>query len=149
MQFYEVATLNEEIDRSLWEERMLVALAFVFGVFAVALAAIGIYGILANFVTTRRREIGLRMALGAAPSHVGWLLAKRIAPTLAAGLAGGAALSFAAGTWVRSLLYGVGKFDLRSIGVALVAVLVVTIASTAAPTLRAIRVDPASTLRQE
>ena len=146
---YEVATLTEEIDRSLWQERLLVALASCFGAFAVMLSAIGLYGILAYFVASRRREIGLRLALGAAPRHVSRLLARQLIPTLVIGLAGGAALSLAAGTWVRGVLYGVDGFDARSVITALAAVLVVGIASAAAPALRAIRVDPASTLRQD
>ncbi len=146
---YEVATLTEEIDRSLWQERLLVALASCFGAFAIVLSAIGLYGILAYFVASRRREIGLRMALGAAPADVGWLLARQLIPTLIAGLAGGAALSLAAGTWVRGVLYDVDGFDARSMVTALMAVLTVAIASAASPALRAVRVDPASTLRQE
>ncbi len=146
---YEVATLTEEIDRSLWQERLLVALASCFGAFAVMLSAIGLYGILAYFVASRRREIGLRMALGAEPVHVGRLLARQLMPTLIVGLAGGAALSLAAGTWVRGVLYDVSGFDARSIVTALVTVLAVAIASAASPALRAVRVDPASTLRQE
>jgi predicted permease len=146
---YEVATLTEEIDRSLWQERLLVALASCFGTFAIVLSAMGLYGILAYFVASRRREIGLRMALGAEPVHVGKLLAKQLMPTLIGGLAGGAALSLAAGTWVRGVLYDVGGVDARSVVTALAAVLAVAIVSAATPALRAIRVDPASTLRQE
>jgi hypothetical protein len=63
--FFQVATLSEEVDRSLWQERLLVALTSCFSSFATALMAIGLYGIVAYFVTARRQEIGLRMALGA------------------------------------------------------------------------------------
>jgi ABC-type antimicrobial peptide transport system permease subunit len=149
MPFYQVATLSEEIDRSLWQERLMVALASCFGLFAMTLSAIGLYGILAYFVTGRRREIGLRMALGADSSQVIWLVTKRLVPTMAAGLLGGVMLSFLAVTWVPSLLYGVQPFDPWSMGSAVLVMTAVGIAAAAAPAFRAIQVDPASTLRQE
>ena len=149
MPFYQVATLSEEIDRSLWQERLMVALASCFGVFAMTLSAIGLYGILAYFVTGRRREIGLRMALGAESSDVIRLVTKRLVPPMAAGLLGGVILSFLAVTWIRSLLYGVQPFDPWSMGSAVLVMTAVGIAAAAAPAFRAIRLDPASTLRQE
>lgn len=147
--FYEVSTVKEDIRNSLWEERMLVGLATAFGIFAVALAAIGLYGILAYFVTARRREIGLRIAVGARTSHICGLLGRQLAAVVAIGLVGGAALSYAAGAWVKSLLYEVGQSDPWSIGGALVIVFVVVVMASALPMWRALRLDPASTLRQE
>jgi len=147
--FYQVATLSEEIDRSLWQERMLVALASCFGVFAMTLSAIGLYGILAYFVTGRRREIGLRIALGAESRHVIWLVIRRVVPVLVVGIFVGALLSMLAGGWVRSLLYGVQPFDAGSTSAALLLLIAVGIGAAAAPAIRAIRVDPASSLRQE
>ena len=112
MPFYQVATVSEEIDRSLWQERLMVALGSWFGLFAMTLSGVGLYGILAYFATGRRREIGLRRALGAESSQVIWLVAKRLVLTMATGLLGGVLLSFVAVTWVRILLYGVQPFDL-------------------------------------
>jgi ABC-type antimicrobial peptide transport system permease subunit len=147
--FYQVATLSEEVDRSLWQERLLVAIASSFSVFAMTLSAIGLYGIMAYFVTGRRREIGLRMALGAPLGHVIWLVSKRMVPTMTAGALAGVALSLLAGTCVRSLLYGVQPFDLWSTSLALLLLIAIGIGAAASPVLRAIRVDPASTLREE
>jgi putative ABC transport system permease protein len=90
----------------------------------------------------------LRMALGAESSDVIRLVTKRLVPTMAAGLLGGVILSFLALTWVRSLLYGVQPFDPWSMSTAVVLMTAVGIAAAAAPTSRAIRVDPASTLRE-
>jgi predicted permease len=149
MPFYQVATVSEEIDRSLWQERLMVALASCFCLFAMALSAIGLYGILAYFVTGRRREIGLRMALGAESSHVIWLVTKRLVPAMAAGLLGGVLLSFVALTWVRSLLYGVQPFDPWSMGSAVLMMTAIGLAAAVAPAVRATRVDPAPTLRQQ
>ncbi len=147
--FYEVGTLDGDIDRSLWRERMLVALGTAFGIFAMMLGAIGLYGILAYFITVRRREIGLRMALGASPVNIGGLLLKQLVPTVGMGLAGGVAMSLATGALARTLFYGVGFADVRSLVSALVVVLLMAFAAMAVPAWRALRLDPASTLREE
>jgi hypothetical protein len=149
VQFYQVATLSEEVDRSLWQERLLVALASSFGVFAMTLSAIGLYGILAYFVSARHREIGLRMALGAESGQVIWLVIQRVIPALAAGILGGAGLSLLASQWIRSILYGVQPFDPWSTSAALLLLIAIGTSAAAAPILRALRTDPASTLRQE
>jgi ABC-type antimicrobial peptide transport system permease subunit len=120
-----------------------------FGAFAAALAGVGIYGILAHFVTGRRREIGVRMALGARAANLVWLVARRVLEPIAGGIAAGAAASFAASTWVRSLLYGIEPSDARSSGVAIALLLITAVAAAAAPVWRALRLDPAATLRQE
>ena len=146
---YQMATLSGEVDRSLWQERLLAALASGFGLFAMALTGLGLYGILNYFVSRRRREIGLRMALGAQPRRVVWLVAKRALPALAGGMVAGAALSWLAGRWVRSLLYGVQPFDTWTATIALALLLALGLAAAAWPAMRAIRVDPASTLREE
>jgi predicted permease len=147
--FYQVATLSDEVDRSLWQERLLVALASSFGVFAMTLSAIGLYGILAYFVSARRREIGLRMALGAESDSVIWMVIRRAIPALGTGIIAGAALSWLASAWIRSLLYGVQPFDPWSSSSALGLLVAIGIGAAAAPALRAVRVDPASVLRQE
>ena len=146
---YETTTLTEEIDRSLWQERMLVAMAGAFGFFAMVLTAIGLYGVLAYFVTVRRREIGLRMALGATPVQVGRFLTRTLAATVGIGFVLGGALAFAASKWAQSLFYGIGPFDALSVGVALGLVAAVTCAASAPPCWRAIRLDPAQSLREE
>jgi predicted permease len=149
MPVYEIATLTDNIDRSLWQERLLVTLASSFAVFAMALAAIGLYGNLAHFVAGRRREIGLRVALGAAPRRVIWLVVQRVVPAIAGGILAGTALSWISGKWLASLLYGVKPFDPKSMITALALLLVAEIVAAAIPVIRAIRLDPASTLRQE
>jgi predicted permease len=149
MPMYQIATLSEEIDRSLWQERSLSALGACFGAFAAALAGVGIYGILAHFVAGRRREIGVRMALGARAANLVWLVARRVLPPVAGGIAAGAVASFAASTWVRSLLYGIEPSDARSSSAAVALLLITAVAAAAAPVWRVLRLDPAATLRQE
>jgi putative ABC transport system permease protein len=89
------------------------------------------------------------MALGAESGHVAWLVVRRVIPALTVGIAGGAGLSLLAGLWVRSLLYGVQPVDPWSGSAALVLLMAVGMGAAAAPALRAIRIDPASTLREE
>jgi predicted permease len=146
---FQVSTLAEEVDRSLWQERLLVLLTSCFGVFALSLSAIGLYGILAYFVTQRQREIGLRLALGATSSHVIRLVVSRVIPTLVLGILAGVALSWWASAWVKSLLYGVNPFDSFASCAALSLLVAIGIAATVTPILRAIRVDPWSSLREE
>jgi hypothetical protein len=146
---YEVGTLSQEVDRSLWQERLLVSLTSCFGIFSLLLSAIGIYGILAYFVARRQREIGIRMALGARPQHVIGLLTVRVIPLLAVGVLAGAVLSAGMSGWVRSVLYGVQPLDFGSDLAALSLLVAIGIGATAVPALRAMRVNPSSTLRQE
>ncbi len=146
---YQVATLSQEIDRSLWQERLLVALTSCFGLFALLLSTIGIYGALAYFVTRQQREIGIRMALGANSRHIIRFVVSRVVLVLVMGIPAGFALSVFANVWVRSFIYGVQPFDPAIIIAAISILIVMAAGSVAMPAFRAIRVDPASTLRQE
>ncbi len=146
---YQVATLSEEVDHSLWQERLLVTLTSCFGAFALSLSAIGLYGILAYFVARRQREIGLRIALGANSRHVTWLVVSRVIPILLSGGLAGAALSWFASAWVRSLLFGVRPFDLSTSGVATLLLIAIGILGAAVPALRAVTLSPAEALRQD
>lgn len=113
------------------------------------LAAVGLYGLFAYFVSRRRQEIGLRMALGADSWQVIRPLAGRLAPMFAIGFVVGAALAWSAGSFVRSLLYEVRWFDLTAEIPALVLLLAIGILGAAVPALRAMRVDPSAALRGE
>ena len=146
---YQVATLSEDIDRSLWQERLLVVLTCCFGVFALALSGIGLYGILAYFVAQREREIGVRMALGAGAGRVVKLVVKQVAPTLVAGAGAGVLFAWLARRWVESVLYEVQPFDGVTTSSVVVLLVVMGLAGTVGPTLRALRLDPASVLRAE
>jgi ABC-type antimicrobial peptide transport system permease subunit len=146
---YQVATLSEEVDRSLWQERLVAALTSCFGAFALLLSTLGLYGILAYFVARRQREIGLRIALGADSRQVIWLVVRRVVPTLAMGVVAGAALSWLVGALVRSLLYGVRPFDPITEVPAILLLITIGIGGVTVPAFRALRVDPSSALRQD
>ena len=146
---YQAGTLSEEVDQSLWQERMLVSLTSCFGAFALLLSAAGLYGMLAYFVARRRREIGLRMALGANARSVIVLVGQRVMPTLATGLSAGAALSWLARSLVSSMLYGVQPFDQWAASVTVLLLAVAAMGAAVLPVLRAVRVDPAVALRED
>jgi ABC-type antimicrobial peptide transport system permease subunit len=114
-----------------------------------AIAAIGLYAILAHYVASRRREIGLRIALGAMGRDVLRLLAQRIAPILLLGLAAGTAAHLVLSRWLASLLYEVSMLDPITVAAAGAALLVMSALAAMAPALHAISVDPANTLRED
>lgn len=149
MPVVEAITMSDEIDRSLWRERLATALTGGFAGVGLAVAAIGLYVILAYYVATRRREIGLRAALGAGRIDVLRLISRRMTAALLLGLLIGACSHIALGRWLTSLLYDVSLFEPPVVGSAVAALLLVSLLAGAVPVLRAFSVDPANTLRQE
>jgi predicted permease len=147
--FIEVHTLAEEVDSSAASERLTATLATLFGLLAATLAAVGIYGLLSYGVAQRRREIGIRMALGARPGDIGELIGRQALAMAAMGVAAGLAAAWQVAPLVRSLLYGVSPTDGISLAAAAVIVLLVSTLATAIPAGRATRVEPASALRDE
>lgn len=141
------------IDASLGDAVALPRLyAMLVGVFAAAallLAALGVYGVMAYAVTQRQREIGVRMALGAAPSGIRRMILRQGATLAAAGLIVGVALSLLLGQLLSKLLFGVTPFDLPTL-IAVPAVLgTVTIVASWIPAGRAMRLNPVSIIRQD
>ena len=118
-------TMGRQIDENLAMERLTAALASSFGLLATLLASVGLYGIISHAVTSRTREIGVRLALGAAPIRVLWLVASDVSLTVVVGLAGGVALALAVTRLIRTQLYGVSNTDPLTFVVAAVLVSVV------------------------
>jgi predicted lysophospholipase L1 biosynthesis ABC-type transport system permease subunit len=147
--FLEVHTLAEEVDRSMAGERITASLASLFGGIAALLVGVGIYGLLAYVVTQRRREIGIRMALGAQSVDVLELIAGQTLAMTAAGIMLGLGAALVAGPGIRSLLYGVSPQDPKSLAAATMFVVVVATLATIFPAIRATRVDPTVALRYE
>ncbi len=142
-------TMDEQLSNSLTRRRFSVTLLVLFGGIAVGLAALGLYGVLAFIVSQRRREIGVRMALGATTRDVivnvlghGLRLA---AVGMAAGLAGAIAIS----RLLASLLFGTSPTDIATYTGAAALLALVAIAASLVPALRASRVDPLTALRDE
>jgi macrolide transport system ATP-binding/permease protein len=144
---FEVITLQEQVDRSTSPQFVAVTLVGVLGGLALLLAAIGLYGVMSYAVSQSTRELGLRMALGATPSHLLRLVMSRGLALTAAGIVGGTAAALASTRLLGYLLYNVSPRDPLSFGSAF---LVITIASLAAcflPAWRATRTDPLQALR--
>ncbi|HXK05254.1 MAG TPA: ABC transporter permease [Verrucomicrobiae bacterium] len=147
--FTEIHTLAQETEASVAPERVTATFAAAFGILAALLAAAGIYGLLAFAVEQRRREIGIRMALGARPSQIGTLLGRQTAVMLAFGVAAGTGAALVLTGSLRALLYGVAPRDPLSMAAAAVLMCAVAAAATVIPARRATRVEPAVALREE
>jgi len=147
--FTEIHTLTEEVEASVAPERLTAVLAACFAVFAALLAAAGIYGVLAFAVELRRREIGIRMALGARPGQIGALLGRQTAVMLVCGIAAGGGATLVLAGSLRAVLYGVPPRDPVSIAAAAALMCLVAAAATLIPARRATRLLPAVALRQD
>jgi putative ABC transport system permease protein len=141
-----LANIRGEKDR---EVKMLTRAAGLLGILALLLAAGGLYGVVSYIVSLRRQEVGIRMALGAeVRSIVGMIVRQALLPTLV-GAAIGAGCAAAAGTLIRSRLYGASPVDPVAFGGATLLMLVVMIVASWIPARHAGRVDPIAVLRQE
>ena len=128
---------------------MMATLGTGFGVLALALAAVGVYGLLAYAVARRTREIGIRMALGAGRGGVIALVLRRAQIPLAIGIAAGLPAAWAGSRFIESMLFGVHATDAAAIGGAIAALLAVAHLAAYLPARRAARVDPLTALRSE
>ena len=142
-------TLDQVKDESLGEDRYTMVLFASFGVVALLLAAVGIYGLMAFAVSQRTNEIGLRLALGASRSHVVWLILKEASLLAAVGLAIGLAGSALVGRTMRTTLYGVGAMDFSVIVSVGVILFVTALFASYLPARRAAMIDPMAALRSE
>ena len=144
---YQVTTLDDLIGRTLARDRFTAVLLAAFAVVSLVLAGVGIYGVFAGDVAQRRKEIGIRVALGAPSAGVVALVMRRAVVRAVAGVALGTVGALLAARAMTSLLYGVGSADPVSfVGVA-VLLLAVAIAATLVPALRAARVSPLVAIR--
>jgi predicted permease len=140
-------SLADQVAGTLVQERLVARLSVFFGVLALVLAALGLYGVTAYAVSRRRAEIGIRMALGAAPASVTRLVLWRVGWLVALGVVAGGAISWWASTYVATLLYGLQPRDpVTFAGAALLLALIGLIAGWL-PARRAARIDPTTILR--
>lgn len=144
-------TFAQHLDAniSLWLVRAGAALFSVFGGLALVLAGVGIYGVKAYAVARRTREIGIRMALGAQPGNVLWMILREGAAMLAAGIAIGLVLAIATGRIVSGMLYQVGALDPIAFTLAPLVLGTATLLACWLPARRATRVNPLTALRTE
>jgi predicted permease len=146
---YAMRTTEEQISNSLSTERLIASLSAVFGFLATLLATIGLYGVMAYTVARRTREIGIRMALGAAQSKVVWMVMKEVLVLVAMGVGVGLPAALALTRLVRSQLFGIAPNDPSTLVMAAAGLAVVASAAGYIPALRASRVDPILALRYE
>ena len=145
----DLRTQREQIAATLQIERALAALTSGFGVLALALACVGIYGIMAFSVAQRTNEIGIRLALGAQPSQVRAMVLRESTWLTVVGVAVGLGAALACARLVRSMLYGVAPDDPTTIVAGTAVLLAVAIAATWIPARRAAAVQPMDALRHE
>jgi putative ABC transport system permease protein len=130
-------------------ERLLARLALFFGLVALLLAAVGLYGVLDYSVLQRRREIGIRMALGAPAMHIARHVTIDVLVTVLAGALAGLALGMAAARYIESLLYRVKATDPAMLAVPALAIFAAALLAALPPVIRAVQTDPLTVLRSE
>jgi predicted permease len=142
---YRVLPMTEALAETSWNPRVAAAAITIISLIALCLALVGLYAVTAHAVAQRTPEIGVRMAMGAAPVHIGWLVMRRAFWQLGIGLAAGIVCTFA---WGRAFGAGAWFDPINLLGVVLVVVIVATIACLV-PARRAMRTDPVVALRAE
>ena len=146
---YEMKTVEGQLDETLLTDRLIAMLSAGFGFVATLLASVGLYGVMAFVVAQRRKELGIRLALGAQPGFLIWMVMREVLLLLAIGLAVGIPAAMGLGRYVAAQLYGIQASDPF---IATSTVLLLTIVSAVAgliPAQRASRIDPMLALRQE
>ncbi len=149
MAVYDVQTMESLRSASVDRRRFLMSVVVVFGLLAVGLAAIGVYGVMALAVAERTAEVGVRVALGATAGDILGLVLGQAARLSLAGVGLGLAGAAAIAPLLASQLFGVVPFDPLTFLAVPVLLMLVAIAATLAPARRAMRVDPTVALRGE
>ncbi len=142
-----VSSLEEQVDRSIAEQSLIARLSSFFGILAVFLACIGIYGVLSYSVARRTSELGIRLALGAQSHALLWMILRECIVLLVLGLAIGVPVALSSTHVLKSLLYELSPLDPMAISIAIVAVIVMTLGAALLPAIRATRIDPMKALR--
>jgi ABC-type antimicrobial peptide transport system permease subunit len=146
---FSMKTESEQIERSLFQERLIARLSSFFGALSLLLACVGLYGLLSYEVTQRTREIGIRMALGARPPDVLRIVVRQGVGLSAVGAIIGILVALGATRYLASLLYGVRPFDPPTFLAVALLLSLVALAACYIPARRASRVDPLVALRYE
>jgi predicted permease len=146
---YNMRTLDHQIELSLRNDRIIATLSTAFGILATALAMIGLYGVMAYTVARRTREIGVRMALGAAKGNVVWLVMREVLWMVGSGVVLGLSVAIAVNRFLQSQLYEIAPNDpLTMIGAAVTLAIVALLAGYI-PARRATRVNPVLALKYD
>jgi len=146
---FNIRTLELRMEDALSRERMVAALSAAFRVLALALAAIGLYGIISYSVSRRTREIGIRMALGSSAGSVVWLTAREALALVAAGSVLGMGIAMALSRFLAQYWFGASPVGASSLLISAAAMLLIAAIAAGVPAARACRIDPLLALRNE
>lgn len=141
--------MTHQLGQSVAAQRFTMRLLAVLAALAAGLAAIGLYGVVAQTVGRRTREIGIRISLGARRSQIHWLVLRAGAAAVVLGMVGGAALSLAGARIIESQLYGVDTSDPWSFTVAAAVLAGAALLAILIPARRAARIDPVEAIAME
>jgi ABC-type antimicrobial peptide transport system permease subunit len=144
-----ITTLEEVVGEAVARPQLIAALLGLFAVLALVLGSVGIYGVLSYTVSQRQREMGVRLALGARPPEVLWMVLRSGMTLAGLGVALGVVGALVLARVMASILYGVAPHDPLTFGAVVVVLLGVALVACLVPARRAMRVDPAITLRGE
>jgi putative ABC transport system permease protein len=145
--FDSIMTMDERVMMALARPRLYAVVVAGFATFALAIAAVGLFGVLSYSVAQRAREIGIRSALGARPRRIVALVVRQAAAVAACGIVAGSWLAFASARWIEALLFGIDARDPVSFIVVPAILVVVAGVASVVPALRAARLDPVQVLR--
>ena len=146
---YAMKTVEGQLDETLLTDRLVAMLSVGFGALATLLASIGLYGVMAFAVARRRKELGIRLALGAVPGSVVWLVMQDVLLLVGIGLAVGVPAAMGLGRYVASQLYGIKPHDPVIAGATIAVLAIVSGMAGLIPAARASRTDPSEVLRTE
>jgi predicted permease len=144
---YNVRTMDERVADSLAQRRFAMQLLTLFAIVALGLAAIGIYGVMAYLVSQGTRELGIRLALGATPAAIVWLVGRHTVLIAAIGVASGAAVAFGLTRFMQSLLFEVHPADPLTFALIAGSLAIIALGAGYIPARRAARIDPVESLR--
>jgi predicted permease len=149
MPIYDMKTLEGQLDETLFTDRLIAMLSAGFGLLATVLASVGLYGVMAFVVARRQKELGIRLALGAEPGNVVWMVMREVLVLVAIGLAAGVPAAMGLGRFVSSQLYGIQANDPWMVVATVALLTAVGSAAGLVPARRASRIDPVLALRYE
>ena len=142
-------TMDDVVAASLSQRRFGMRLLSAFGSVALILTAIGLYGVVAAGVSDRTREIAIRLALGASPFQVMWMVVRQMSVIAVTGVTAGVVVALGATRYLEPLLFGIPRTDFTTYGTTAAILAIVTLVSSYLPARRVAHVDPGTTLRSE